>query len=822
MGDLSLRHIPDMSDASAIADLSDASFQIPRAVGNTDDLLMADDTIDFFNSANDTLSTPVPSPKPRVLPPLTLAELTPRSKPAAAAPVPSSLLRPRPGVATPFKAVVSRELSAAISEDLSPFRHRDPSFQLPSSQAGGEDLLMSDDADDFLGQEEPSLDAVPRSAQSPLTLSQLTPGPSMHMRRVSSVSPERSPSPIPSRIPNVDRDRRTSVENVEEYSTVIHAIVPDAVSMNPTTSEPPHDSHVDQSPVARPADNGNIKEPQKTTLAAKQKKLPGGDKAKRKRVTPTAAVSKPAKLKPLTASIARRVSNAGRKPVPGVRRRPLQGANTSRCTAGTSNRRVDNIAQSTSSVIRTSVNPAQSGGLADALLSFGQKLLANAASSEHYREGSTESGTGSTSTSGASTVASAQPPKDQQSDAMLSGPLVQKPVQDSNYLTLSQLSPRKPGIDGSVPLSTTRSGLTAEEQTPAEACHQQTSGPQVSELERPTSPMRSSIKRAGSPTNEPDAHRRKRSKKTSVPSAPTSSRECAPRRPALQPSRARNASAAASAAGAVRVRRVVSASASGANLQTKATVETRKPATLTVRSVSRTASGREDGEAKRTAAPLRAARIDSDRGGQALSASGGDSSRGEPQREDSPGVEEHQQQERYDGHAIIRGASTADRPSAKLPSVKPTRPVEFQFATSTRIDSRRTDLEKSGSSSGGSNGASLRRSKAPAVHPIPDFKALHAMQESLLAQRKAEITPVVPQPIPFQTEMRAHEREKFEEARRAREAELERQREERRRQQELEEEREIKELRKRAVPKANEVPEWYAFAPKKSKAGTGK
>ncbi|KAL7285052.1 hypothetical protein ACG7TL_000143 [Trametes sanguinea] len=654
-----------MSDASAIADLSDASFQIPRAVGNTDDLLMADDTIDFFNSANDTLSTPVPSPKPRVLPPLTLAELTPRSKPAAAAPVPSSLLRPRPGVATPFKAVVSRELSAAISEDLSPFRHRDPSFQLPSSQAGGEDLLMSDDADDFLGQEEPSLDAVPRSAQSPLTLSQLTPGPSMHMRRVSSVSPERSPSPIPSRIPNVDRDRRTSVENVEEYSTVIHAIVPDAVSMNPTTSEPPHDSHVDQSPVARPADNGNIKEPQKTTLAAKQKKLPGGDKAKRKR----------------------------------------------------------------------------SGGLADALLSFGQKLLANAASSEHYREGSTESGTGSTSTSGASTVASAQPPKDQQSDAMLSGPLVQKPVQDSNYLTLSQLSPRKPGIDGSVPLSTTRSGLTAEEQTPAEACHQQTSGPQVSELERPTSPMRSSIKRAGSPTNEPDAHRRKRSKKTSVPSAPTSSRECAPRRPALQPSRARNASAPASAAGAVRVRRVVSASASGANLQTKATVETRKPATPT---------------------------------------------------------------------------------SAKLPSVKPTRPVEFQFATSTRIDSRRTDLEKSGSCSGGSNGASLRRSKAPAVHPIPDFKALHAMQESLLAQRKAEITPVVPQPIPFQTEMRAHEREKFEEARRAREAELERQREERRRQQELEEEREIKELRKRAVPKANEVPEWYAFAPKKSKAGTGK
>ena len=132
-------------------------------------------------------------------------------------------------------------------------------------------------------------------------------------------------------------------------------------------------------------------------------------------------------------------------------------------------------------------------------------------------------------------------------------------------------------------------------------------------------------------------------------------------------------------------------------------------------------------------------------------------------------------------------------------------------------------MEKSGGmSSSGSNGMSLRRSKASAGHPIPDFKALHAMQESVLAQRKAEIVPVVPLPIEFQTEARAHEREKFEEARRAREAELERQREERRRQQELEEEQEIKELRKRAVPKANAVPEWYAFAPKKTKPATGK
>ena len=55
-----------------------------------------------------------------------------------------------------------------------------------------------------------------------------------------------------------------------------------------------------------------------------------------------------------------------------------------------------------------------------------------------------------------------------------------------------------------------------------------------------------------------------------------------------------------------------------------------------------------------------------------------------------------------------------------------------------------------------------------------------------------------------------------------REREAERAADEARRQRELEEEAEIRELRRRAVPKANEVPEWYAFAPKKAKADSGK
>ena len=104
-----------------------------------------------------------------------------------------------------------------------------------------------------------------------------------------------------------------------------------------------------------------------------------------------------------------------------------------------------------------------------------------------------------------------------------------------------------------------------------------------------------------------------------------------------------------------------------------------------------------------------------------------------------------------------------------------------------------------------------------AGHPIPDFKALHAAHESVLAQRRAEVHPTVPVGFAFATDTRAAEREKFEEQRRARELELERQAEERRRQRELQEEAEIRELRRRAVPKANEVPEWYAFAPKKTK-----
>ena len=99
-------------------------------------------------------------------------------------------------------------------------------------------------------------------------------------------------------------------------------------------------------------------------------------------------------------------------------------------------------------------------------------------------------------------------------------------------------------------------------------------------------------------------------------------------------------------------------------------------------------------------------------------------------------------------------------------------------------------------------------------HHIPDFKVLHEARPVSLACRKhVPITPAPP--IMLHTEIRAKEREKFDEMMRMKEEDMEREKEERRRQREAEEEREIKELRKRAIPKANEVPEWYADMPKR-------
>jgi septal ring factor EnvC (AmiA/AmiB activator) len=94
---------------------------------------------------------------------------------------------------------------------------------------------------------------------------------------------------------------------------------------------------------------------------------------------------------------------------------------------------------------------------------------------------------------------------------------------------------------------------------------------------------------------------------------------------------------------------------------------------------------------------------------------------------------------------------------------------------------------------------------------------MHAAQEAELALRKENIQPVVPLPVHWETDVRLKERQKYDEKMREKQRELEREMAMRRREREEEEEREVRELRKKAVPKAHGVPEWYKEAPKKKK-----
>lgn len=156
-------------------------------------------------------------------------------------------------------------------------------------------------------------------------------------------------------------------------------------------------------------------------------------------------------------------------------------------------------------------------------------------------------------------------------------------------------------------------------------------------------------------------------------------------------------------------------------------------------------------------------------------------------------------------------ATKSSRPSVALPPAKLTKPIAFRFESDARIEARKLDFQSS---------VPTRRSERHRGPSIPDFRSLHAAQSELAAIRKEHINPTVPLPLGLSTETRAKEREKFEEIRRAKEMEIERQKEEQQKQRELEEQMEIKELRRRAVPKANQVPEWYANAPKRKQGGS--
>ncbi|KAG5340518.1 hypothetical protein C0989_001328 [Termitomyces sp. Mn162] len=130
------------------------------------------------------------------------------------------------------------------------------------------------------------------------------------------------------------------------------------------------------------------------------------------------------------------------------------------------------------------------------------------------------------------------------------------------------------------------------------------------------------------------------------------------------------------------------------------------------------------------------------------------------------------------------------------------RAVEFKFAIDARLEARKAEKEKT-----------------QKYAEVPDFKRLHAAEEARLALRKENIVPTVPLPFQFSTEERVHERGKFEAHLREKERESKRVLEEKRREEEEMEERAIKELRKKAVPRAHEVPEWYKDVPKRKARG---
>lgn len=175
--DLSLRHLPDISEASSLPDFPDASFQIPRATNSTADYLLMAEPSDFLAGVgSETLTSPV-KPTPRVHHvPLTLQELTPRTRRLRAAPIHSSLKRHV--IPSPLKNAIARDLSVAINETLSPAKPRDLTFAIPMLSTPMTNLLEDDS---FLQKARgvdttfPEQSGSQRSHSSPLTLSQLTP-----------------------------------------------------------------------------------------------------------------------------------------------------------------------------------------------------------------------------------------------------------------------------------------------------------------------------------------------------------------------------------------------------------------------------------------------------------------------------------------------------------------------------------------------------------------------------------------------------------------------------------------------------------------------
>ncbi|TCD71130.1 hypothetical protein EIP91_012078 [Steccherinum ochraceum] len=807
---------------------------------------------------SDALVTPAAHPPPgRNQPPLTLDELTPRRARFRTAPVRSSL-KTRPNIPSPLKAQVSHDLSLALEDALSPLR-QDNTFIIPSPSTAAGNLLITDDSGflrpdtaDATFTDEPE---VSPAAQEPLTLSQLTPAP-IRIRR--SISPlavpisthedadlhlKSEPSCSATKPSSDDSNSCTPKGNMELVG-LRNGESPetnDQLSMLPVPATSPLALHgasgssekSNQSLLYNPtvgtvdsADSADMN----VDASSEETRGVCGDvptqvkaQARTKHVAIEGGISKRPKPKLPPSRSARDLTKVERKTNANS-----SGVNGSRTTErGATEKRVP----STSHPVMKGVtqdhtapnNDIAPGGLAAALMSYSAKNTV--ATRDHA--------VGRQAQTGSVTELTSQVPVPE----VPRNPIVAEAVQPARTL-YSADEDRAFDQDlcgAGTALSTApdcTNDLSSRQQAPLceispSSVEENIRDPASSAV--PPSPMRPSVKRRSSP-GPGEEQPRKRGKDSSDADVSTAaprqahaqSELTSQRRPnALQSSRTKPVSVSSSrsvnASSSSRGRPKPLASSSTASISTRATHSVR-PAKGTA--IAKANDQSLNARPTRHLTASRSRTIHDQNLVDAASSTSVAASRSGDALGD--GLPAGNAQRRFPQAAVSSAASSVTTRLGRKPLVdKPTHggppkpekpPFEFTFSLGTS----RTEAGKAEGLARSKGLDEFKQSlKASGLLPIPDYKRMHSAQEHELAARREQIVPVVPLPLELHTDTRAHDREQFEEGLRTRHREADRLAEERRRAQEAEEEKEIRELRRRAVPKAHEVPEWYQHAPKR-------
>lgn len=183
---MDFRRRPPVSDMSTPRIMSSTSFQIPNSFGSTSQMLLDNDCDDFLADMDPTLDTPVPSTsrKSRNANPLTLAELTPRTRRSK----PTLRYTPSPQksrIPSPLKQTTARGRSVAMDDTPSPPKSPplDASFQIPRMGNDMSQLLMIEDepgllssASDYSFLNSTASASSSMQAHDEVTLSRITPG----------------------------------------------------------------------------------------------------------------------------------------------------------------------------------------------------------------------------------------------------------------------------------------------------------------------------------------------------------------------------------------------------------------------------------------------------------------------------------------------------------------------------------------------------------------------------------------------------------------------------------------------------------------------